>query len=314
MSVVDIGKGQVMITSCDPMSFIPSLGPRESAVMSVSEVASDVATSGMAPAFVMFDLNLPPRFSNSLLASYWKSVHETCVDMGLSIIGGHTGRFEGCDYSIIGCATMWTICGRNRYLTSGMARDGDDLVLTKTAAYGATAVLSRVFPRTVGRILGPSLIREARRYLPGMNTVNDSLTAAKVGIHHHGVTAIHDVTEGGVIASTLEMAIASRLGGVIEVENIPVSEETLQISKLFRFDPLTSLGEGSLVIASRPEKTTRVMDRLESRGVRATVIGRLSSRIRGVHAASKKGRSRIRYPTRDPYWHAYSMALRRGWS
>ncbi len=75
VSVVDIGKGQVMVASCDPISFIPSLGPRDSALMSVHEVASDVATSGIAPRFAMFDLNLPPHVSNSLLSSYWKSVH-----------------------------------------------------------------------------------------------------------------------------------------------------------------------------------------------------------------------------------------------
>ncbi|TMI48954.1 hypothetical protein E6H22_03950 [Candidatus Bathyarchaeota archaeon] len=314
VSVVGIGKGQVMVASCDPISFIPSLGPRDSALMSVHEVASDVATSGIAPRFAMFDLNLPPHVSNSLLSSYWKSVHETCKSLGLSIVGGHTGRFEGCDYSVIGGAAFWTFCQSDRYLTSAMASDGDDLILTKTAAYGATAVLSRVFPRRVRRFLGPSLFREAARYLPRMNTVNDSLTAVKVGIHGYGVTAIHDVTEGGVYAAVLEMANASAVGGIVDVESIPVSEETSQVSKLFRIDPLTSLGEGSLVIASRPDKTKHVMDRLRSNDVQATVIGQFSSRVQGVRGREGNRRARIRYPARDPYWQAYSRGLRKGWN
>ena len=303
-----------MVASCDPISLIPSLGPKDSAFMSVNEVASDVATSGIAPSFAMFDLNLPPQFSNSLLRIYWKSIHETCKDLDLSIVGGHTGRFEGCDYSIIGGATFWSVCQNNRYLTSAMASDGDDLILTKTAAYGATAILSRVFPRKVRRFLGPSLFREARGYFPRMNTVKDSLTAVKVGIHGNGVTAIHDVAEGGVMASILEMSTASGLGGTIDVENIPVSEEALRISQLFRIDPLTSLGEGSLVIASRPEKTQGIVEQLKSEGVKVTIIGRLSSRTHGVYAMSRNGRSPIRYPRRDPYWQAYSRAVRKGWS
>jgi len=147
-----------------------------------------------------------------------------------------------------------------------------------------------------------------------MNTVNDSLTAVKVGIHRYGVTAIHDVTEGGVFAAVLEMANASAVGGIVDVESIPVSEETLQVSKLFRIDPLTSLGEGSLVIASRPDKTKHVMDRLRSNDVQATVIGQFSSRVQGVRGREGNRRARIRYSARDPYWQAYSRGLRKGWN
>jgi hydrogenase expression/formation protein HypE len=314
VSVIDMGGGQVMIVNCDPISFIPHLGPKDSAVMSINEVASDVATSGIAPSYAMFDLNLPPQFSDSLLMAYWRSIHHTCKDRGLSIVGGHTGRFEGCDYSIVGSATMWTTAKNNAYLTSRMASNGDDLIFTKTAAYGATSVLTRAFPRTVRKHLGKSLFEQAWKYLRGTDTVDDSLSAVKAGIHQRGVTALHDVTEGGSLAGIVEMAEASNLGGVIDLESIPVSEETLEICKLFHIDPLTSLGEGSLLIASRPDRTKRVVGILRSRGTMATVIGQLSSRTRGLIGVSREGRFRISYPKRDPYWNAYWRAVRKGWS
>ena len=314
VSVVEIGDGRVMIASCDPISFIPHLGPRDSAFMSVNEVASDVATSGVGPSFAMFDLNLPPHFSDVLLKSYWKSIHKTCKDLGLSIVGGNTGRFEGCDYSIVGSATMWTTCGKSEFLTSSMAGDGDDLIFTKTAAYGATSVLTRAFPHIVRKYLGQSLFEKAWKYLQGANTVKDSVFAVKAGIHQRGVTAIHDVTEGGILAGIVETVEASNLGGVIDLESIPVSKETLEICKLFHLDPLTSLGEGSILIASRPNRTRLVLDILQSRGTKGTVIGQLSSRSRTLFGISRKGRTRIRYPRRDPYWNAYWRALRNGWS
>jgi hydrogenase maturation factor len=314
VSVIEIGRDEVMIVNCDPISFIPHLGPKDSAIMSINEVASDVATSGIAPSFVMFDLNLPPQFSDSLLRVYWRSIHQTCKERGLSIVGGHTGRFEGCDYSIVGSATMWTTSGKSEYLTSSMALDGDDLILTKSAAYGATSVLTRAFPRTVRKYLGKSLFERAWKYLHEADTVKDSLSAVKAGIHEHGVTAIHDVTEGGTLAGIVEMAQASGVGGILDLESIPVSDETREICKLFHLDPLTSLGEGSLVIASRPGRTKRVLGTLRSRGTEATVIGQLSSRNRGLFGVSRRGRIRIRYPSRDPYWNAYWRAMRKGWS
>ena len=314
VAVLDIGGGRVLVANCDPVSLIPSLGPEDSAAMSLYEVASDVATSGRSPRFVMLDLNLPPDMSDQVLSRYWKALNKTCLELGVSILGGHTGRFEGCDYSIIGGATMWTTCRKDEFLTSSMASDGDDLIFTRNAAYGATSVLARAFPKTVRKHLGQSLFEKAWKYFGGANTTQDSLSAVKAGIHQRGVTAIHDVTEGGTLAGVFEMAEASDLGGIIDLESIPVSEETLEICLLFHLDPLTSLGEGSLLIASRPHRTRRVIDILQSRGTRATVIGQLSSRTGGLFGVSRKGRVRIRHPERDPYWNAYWRALRKGWS
>jgi len=261
----------------------------------------------------MFDLNLPPQLSNNLLTAYWKSIHQSCKNLGLSIVGGHSGRFEGCDYSVVGGATMWTTARKNEFLTSGMAQSGDDLIFTKSIAYGATSILTRAFPRTVRKYLGQPLFEKAWKYLQTASTVKDSLSAVKAGIHQNGVTAIHDVTEGGSLAAIIELTGASNLGGVIDVESIPISEETEQICKLFHLDPLTSLGEGSLMIASRPNRTRRVIDILQSIGTKATVIGQLSSETRGIFGVSRQGRFRIRHPDRDPYWNAYWRALRKGW-
>lgn len=314
VSVLNLDNSLVLVANSDPISLIPSMGPKNSAMMSIYEVASDVATAGIAPEYVLFDLNLPPQISDLSFRDYWKSIHQTCVILGVSILGGHTGRFEGCDYSIVGTATMWAICGKDQYLTSEMARDGDDLLLTKSAAFGATSVLARAFPRTVRKAIGGWLFRRAWKYLFDANIVADALTAATVGIHGGGVTAMHDATEGGVLAAALELAGASGLGASLDLESIPITEETREICKVFKIDPLTSLGEGSLLIASRPPGTTRIIRRLASKGIDAQVIGRLSSKVGGVYGTTRAGRARIRYPAKDPYWRAYWKAVHKGWS
>jgi hydrogenase expression/formation protein HypE len=314
VSVLRIGSRRVMIVSCDPVSFIPSIGPKASAAMSVYEVASDVATSGILPKYAVVDLNLPPDLSDSVLAMYWRSFHKTCLELGLSVMGGHTGRFQGCDYSVVGGATLWAFCGENQYVTAAMAEDGDDLILTKSAAYGATSVLARAFPKTVKKAMGPSLFGKAWTYFRTSNTVTDAITAASSGIHDRGVTGMHDATEGGVVAALLEIAGASRLGGTVWLDDIPISDETQQLCKFFRIDPLVSLGEGCLVVAAKPDRTKVIVRNLRSKGIRATVVGRFSSKFHRVYGVTKKGRTALRYPTRDPYWQAYWKAVGKGWS
>lgn len=312
-AIVRVGAGKVLVATTDPLSLIPKLGPRESAWLSVHLLASDLTTSGLPPQFGIFDFNLPPETSNHEFAEYWRSFHSECKKLGVSIIGGHTGKYAGCGYSVIGGGVMCSFGEARRYLTSAMARSGDDIILTKGIAIETTAVLTRAFPRTIRKMLGTRLFDKAWRYLHKVSTVKDALTAASVGLHGDGVTAMHDATEGGVKAAVLELATASALGAEVDVSGISISEESLEICKFFRIDPLTSLSEGTLIIASRPHKTSKVLSELRSHGIPSQVIGRLTSKSHAVFAKTKAGRVRMKYPTHDPYWRAYSKGIGKRW-
>ncbi len=313
-AVVRIGRGRVLVATTDPLSFIPELGARESAWLSVNLLASDLTTSGFPPQYGVFDFNLPPTMKDSTFAAYWDSFHRECSRLGLAIVGGHTGRYEGCDYTIIGGGFMFAAGSEDRYLTSSMAHSGDDIILTKGAAIETTAVLAHAFPRTVRKALGSRLFEQACRYLHKVTTVPEALTAVTVGVHSRGVTAMHDATEGGVMAGVLELGSASRLGVEIDLGSIPISQETREICRLFRIDPLTSLSEGSLIISCEPGKTSKVLSKLRSGGIGAEVIGRLTKRAGEACAAGKRGRVMLRYPKFDPYWRAYLKAIKRGWT
>jgi len=299
-----------MIASTDPVSFIPSLGPEESAWLSVHAVASDVATSGVPPRFAMFELNLPPSLSDELLERYWRSIHTACKNLGISIIGGHTGRFQGCDYTVVGGSTMFAIGTEGGYVTSDMARAGDDLIATKSAAIEATSVLARSFPRTVQKHLGRVILEKTKGLFKKISVVEDALTASAVGLRQNGVTAMHDVTEGGVLSAVLEMADASGLGVFVDSESIPVMNEVSEVCRLFRIDPKFALGQGSLIVASRPVYTQHVMKALRRRGIPANIIGRLTKNRRSMMRVKAK-MLKLAYPRQDPYWHAYWNGVKR---
>jgi len=312
-AVIRIGDGRVLIATTDPLSYIPSLGPSESAWLSVNLVASDLATSGFPPQYGIFDFNLPPRMPNRLFANYWKSFHYECKRLGLTIIGGHTGRYEGCDYTVIGAGVMYAIGLEERYLISSMAQPGDDIILTKGAAIETTAVLARTFPKAIRKVLGENLFEKARTYLHQVSTVKDCLTATSMGVHEKGVTAMHDATEGGVMAAVFELASASNLGAELDLDAVPISPETEGICKLFRINPLTSLSEGSLIMTCDPNKTRRMIGMLRMASITSSRIGRLT-KVRDICCVDPKGtKRRIHYPKFDPYWSAYWKATTKRW-
>ena len=309
VSVLQIGQ-ETVIASTDPVSFIPSLGPEESAWLSVHAVASDVATSGVPPRFALFELNLPPSLSDELLGRYWKSIHTACKNLGISIVGGHTGRFQGCDYTVVGGSTMFAIGNETAFVTSDMARAGDDLIATKSAAIEATAILARSFPRTVEKHLGRDILGKTKGLFKEISVVEDALTASSVGLRQNGVTAMHDVTEGGVLSAVLEMAYASGLGVFVDSESIPIMNEVSEVCRLFRIDPKFALGQGSLIVASGPGHTEDVMKALRRRGIPASIIGRLTKDGRSIMTVKGK-MLRLAYPRQDPYWRAYWNGVKR---
>ena len=311
-AVIRLGHGRVLVVTADPLSYIPALGSVNSAWLSANLIASDLATSGFAPQYGIFEFNLPPSMTNAQFTEYWKNFHRECKKLGLAIIGGHTGRYEGCGYTVIGGGSMFAIGSEENYLTSGMGKAGDDIILTKGAAIETTAVLARSFPKTVRRAIGTEAFLKARAYLHKVSTVADSLTAVSVGVHEDGVTAMHDVTEGGVIAAAIELAHASQLGAGIDLPAIPISVETYEICKLFRINPLTSLSEGSLIVTCRPERTGILLTKLRSARIAAKVVGQLT-RAKALRGVDSRGRStKLRYPKFDPYWKAYWRAIERG--
>ena len=313
-AVVKVGNGQVLVATTDPLSFIPSLKPKESAWLSLHLLASDLTTSGFEPQFGIFDLNLPPGMSDSNLAQFWAAFDHECKCLGITIVGGHTGRYEGCDYTIIGGGVLFAVGPEKRYLVTSMARNGDEIILTKGAAIETTAILTRVFSKTVGRALGNDLFEEAWNYLGKVSTVDDALAAAGVGVRDEGVTAMHDATEGGVVAGLCELAAASGLGVSVDLEEVAISPETSQLCRFFRIDPLTSLSEGTLIITCRPSKTDRILRSLSTRKISANLVGRMTSKSEGCRGLTRRGPVRLSYPDADPYWAAYSKALARGWS
>jgi hydrogenase maturation factor len=313
-AVIRVGDGTVAVCTTDPISLIPSLGAERSGWLSVHLLASDIATSGFPPTFAIFDLNLPPKMEDAELERYWNGVHVACRELNVSIAGGHTGRFVGCDYTIMGAGFMMAIGPEDRYLTSSMAREHDRLIITKGAAIATTGILAHAFPRMIEKDSGKEFAQQAQRYLDEFSTSKDAITAASIGVRESGVTAMHDVTEGGILRGIFELLHASGKGARIDKKAIHVSEVTRRICSLFGIDPFNALGEGALVICVRPEKTTALQKELEKHNITSYLVGEVLPSKEKILVTDESGERVLQYPEKDSYWEAYWRAINKGWN
>jgi len=309
VGVVDIGGGQVMATTCDPVFIVPDYGFRRAAWFALHILASDAATSGLRPTYLCIDLNLPLSIERTQLDELWTTLHEECARLGISIISGHTGRYAGCAYPMVGGATIMSIGPTDRYVTPAMARVGDVVIVTKGAAIEAAGLMAVTFPDRLAAAYGADFARAAQDLFYQMSVVDDALTAAAVGVRDDGVTAMHDATECGVWGGLYEIAQAAGVGLRIEYERIIVREDVRRICDLFAMDPYAAISEGTLVLTCRPQKGDAVLTALAGRGIAASVVGAVTPAAEGVRVVVGGEERLLEHPRVDPFWAAFGAAL-----
>jgi hydrogenase expression/formation protein HypE len=309
VGVVDLGNDSVMAVTTDPLFIMPEYGWRRAAWFAIHIVASDAWTSGLVPRYCTIDLNLPPEMTDEDLDQMWTAIDETCRQIGLAVITGHTGRYDGCTFPIIGGATIFCLGSRDRYLTPAMARPGDAVVVTKGAAIETTGMFGATFHHQLALIVGGELAAAADRLFDRMSVVADARAAISIGVREAGVTAMHDATERGIWGGLVEIAEAASVGLVVDESAILLPPEVKAVCGLFGIDPYCASSEGTLLITCRPGKVGELIDRLSDEGIPATHVGEITPAESGVNVIRQGKTEPLPAPQEDPFWLAFRRAL-----
>lgn len=303
-AVLRLGGGRVMLLTVDPVSLIPALGVELSAWLSSHLIASDYTTSGNGPELATFCYNFPESTSARDAGAYVKAIGDACKRLGVAIVAGHTGSYPGSSFTVIGAGSMFGFSGKGRYVDPTMMSEGDVVFMTKHAAIEATFSLALSYPKFTRRSVGRASFNTAASMVRLCSTVDDALSAAEAGLGKDAVSSMHDATEGGVIGALREMALAAGKAVFVDADSIPVSEAAKDVCSAFGIDPLTSLGEGALLITCNPRHALALQRHFEGSKTNLTRIGHVS-RGSGLWMSTGGGPPRRTTPQPDGYWSAY---------
>ncbi|NLJ81359.1 MAG: AIR synthase [Firmicutes bacterium] len=258
-AVIDFGE-EVCLVSTDPIT---------GAVEGIGELAvhvscNDIAANGGTPIGVQIVLLLPEKIQETEIREIMEDVQVTAAELGVEVIGGHTEITS----KVAECILSVTAVGRapkDRYVTSGNAQIGDDVLITKGVGIEATAIIARDFasqlPFTVSE-------EEIRSFSEQLSVVPEGLLAAEFGVN-----AMHDVTEGGLLGAVAEVCAASEVGAELWEEKIYVPDLTRKITAHLNLDPLALLSSGSmLIVTSRGEA---LVEKLAEQDIPAFVVGKI---------------------------------------
>ena len=161
---------------------------------------------------------------------------------------------------------------------------GDRVLLTKGVAVEGTAIIAREFGDRLKNLgMVDSEIDSARQFLSRISIITEARIAAESGT----VSAMHDVTEGGLATAAEELSIAGGYRIKIDMQTIPVFAETRTVCRLLGIDPLGLIGSGSLLICCQQSGCKSLMSAIRRADIEVTCIGEVQDKGQGIAAVNE---------------------------
>ncbi len=275
-AVIDMGDRYLVVTT-DPITFATD----EIGWYALQVNANDVAVRGARPRWFLATLLLPDdRTSEAGVEDLFAQLGRASEELEVALVGGHTEVTYGLDRPIV-VGTMLGEVAKDRLVTTGGARVGDAVLLTKGVPIEGAAIIAREKEaELLSHGVPPEVVARAKGFLrrPGISVVPEALLASEQAEVH----AMHDPTEGGVATALWELATASGVGLRVERERIAILPEGERLCREFGLDPLGTIASGALLLTLAPADAAVVLHACAREGIDCALVGQVVSREEGV--------------------------------
>ena len=261
-AVMELGPDEVFVMSSDPITgTVKDIGSH-----GIHVTANDLAASGAEPVGVILTVLLPENIEEEQIRKMMQDAERTCKELNMEIMGGHT------EITNVVQQPLLTVTGvgkskKKDLLTTMQVHPGQDIVVTKWIGLEGTSILAKEKEEELLQRFNQDLVHTAQQFDQYLSVVQDAKIAQAFG-----VSAMHDITEGGVFGALWEMAEGSGVGLDADLKAIPIRQETVEVCEYFGLNPYQIMSSGSMMIAA--DDGHGLVMALEKAGIPAAVVGR----------------------------------------
>lgn len=238
--------------------------------LAVHITANDIVASGGTLVGILLTILLPENSLEEDLKLIMKDINQVCNELDIQVLGGHTEVTKAVIQPIISVTGVGK-AEKSALTLSSSLEVGDDLVVTKWVGLEGTSILAYDKEEELQLTMKQSLIDEAKGYIELISVVPESRIAIKCG-----VTAMHDITEGGIYGALWEMASSGCVGFEVQIDSIPLKRATIEICEYFSINPYQLISSGSMLIGTKDG--AGLVDALSVAGIHSQVIGKVTNK------------------------------------
>lgn len=252
---------ELLVVNSDPIS----LAVDRVGTLGVTVACNDIAASGGTPQWLT-NVCVLPDDGDRELDRITHQIDEAATAVGVHVVGGHAEYSGDVSRPLLSMTCLGTT---DRYISSSGASAGEVILIAGSAGTEGTAILGSDFREELAGRVREDTLTAATAYYDDLSVVEG---ASALAPH---VTAMHDPTEGGVLAGLSEMAASSSATFSVERAKIPVRSETETLCDALGVDPLRIFGSGALLATVPDSERETALEALEANDITGTVIGQV---------------------------------------
>ena len=264
-AVVELGEGEVFVLSSDPITGTTKDIGRHS----VHVTDNDLAASGADPLGIMLTILLTPDTQEGELKEMMRGVEGACKELNMEVMGGHTEITQVVKQPLISLTGVGKMKKEN-ILTTASVKPGQDILITKWIGLEGTSVAAKEKEEELLKKFAPSFVETAKNFDQYLSVVPEAKIA-----RDWSISAMHDITEGGVFGALWEMGSGSGVGLDIDLKKIPIRQETVEVCEALGLNPYILMSSGSMMIAA--DDGYGLAEKLKQAGIPASVVGKATS-------------------------------------
>ena len=263
------GEGGMLVLNTNPSSISgPDACIPTSLQMLINRVANNLFSAGAEPVGVMSTILLPKETEERQLKTIMQELEKGAAALGMELMGGHTEVTQAVTMPVVSLTGVGK-AQKGAFCKTAGARAGQDVVLTKWIGAEGTALLANRKEEELLKRFSEAFVDRAKSFLDYISVAPEAAVAMK-----SGVSAMHDVSEGGIFSGLWELAEASGVGLDIDLKKIPVRQETIEVCEVFGINPYFLMSGGAMLMTT--DNGYDLVRNLEAEQIPATVIGKLT--------------------------------------
>ena len=236
--------------------------------LAIQITLNDLASAGAEPIGVMLTFLLPEKLSEAKLRGMMEQAEAAAHAANVQIMGGHTEVTRVVNQPVISVVGVGK-AKKGRLISTAGARPGMDVIVTKWVGLEGTSIIAKEKEEELLKRYPQALVDTAK----GFDAYLSVLPEAAVAVES-GVSAMHDVTEGGIFGALWEMAESAGVGLEIDLKKIPIRQETVEVCEFFDINPYELISSGSMLMAAADGNG--LVRALEAANIPAVCVGKVT--------------------------------------
>lgn len=246
-------------------AFRPYLHEKDGTVVFYKALNNFMVSRGIPVALEVMIL-MPVKTEESLLRAIMKEISQEAKKEDIKIMGGHTEWVEGITAPMLSLHMIGKKDGNNECTTP---ETEDEIILAQPAGILGTYEILLEKKEELRQRFSNSFLDQEESLLEQL-----SIRTGVEALSGFEVSAMHDVSKGGIFAGLWELSMLTKKGLNVDLGKIPLRQLTIELCEQYDLNPYQLDGSGAFLFVTK--KGARAIAELEKAGIKASPVGFLT--------------------------------------